>query len=69
MKSWDHGAVVRRIQRDGVISSLGAFQNSMICISMGNPDTAFVANSHETVREDPDGFVRCVGFDELEGSA
>ena len=57
--------MARRIQRDGVTESLGAFQNSMICISMGDPDNAFVACSHETVREDPDGFVRCVGFDEL----
>jgi len=45
--------VARRIQRDGVTESLGAFQNSMICISMGDQDNAFVAYSHETVREDP----------------
>ena len=57
--------MVRRIPRDGVTASLGAFQHSMICISMDHPDDSFVAYSHETVREDPDGFVRCVGFDEL----
>ena len=37
--------------------------------SMDHPDDSFVAYSHETVREDPDGFVRCVGFNEFLGSA
>jgi hypothetical protein len=57
--------VVRRIQRDGVTSSLGALQNSMICISMVKPDDLLVANSAQYVPGDPANFVRYVGFDEL----
>ncbi len=57
--------MVRRIQRDGVTSSLGALQNSMICISMVKPDDLLVANSAQYVPGDPANFVRYVGFDEL----
>jgi len=38
-------------------------QNIMICIAMGYPDDAFVANSVKSVREDSAKFVRYVGFD------
>jgi len=41
-------------------------QNIMICIAMGYPDEAFVANSVKSVREDNASFVRYVGFDEVE---
>lgn len=37
-------------------------QNIMICIAMGYPDEDFVANSVKSVREDPEKFVRYVGF-------
>lgn len=37
-------------------------QNIMICIAMGYPDDDFVANSVKSVREDPEKFVRYVGF-------
>ncbi len=38
-------------------------QNIMICIAMGYPDDAFVANSVKSVREESAKFVRYVGFD------
>ena len=44
-------------------------QNIMICIAMGYPDEAFVANSVKSVREDNASFVRYVGFSEPEPSA
>ena len=44
-------------------------QNIMICIAMGYPDDAFVANSVKSVREDNASFVRYVGFSEPEPSA
>ncbi|PUE57340.1 nitroreductase [Limnohabitans sp. 2KL-17] len=44
-------------------------QNIMICIAMGYPDEAFVANSVKSVREDNASFVRYVGFSESEPSA
>ena len=37
-------------------------QNIMICIAMGYPDEAFVANHVKAVREDNANFVRYVGF-------
>lgn len=37
-------------------------QNIMICIALGYPDEAFVANSVKSVREDEGNFVRYVGF-------
>ena len=44
-------------------------QNIMICIAMGYPDEAFVANSVKSVRADNASFVRYVGFSEPEPSA
>lgn len=38
-------------------------QNIMICIAMGYPDEAFVANHVKAVREDNANFVRYVGFE------
>lgn len=44
-------------------------QSIMICIAMGYPDEAFVANSVKSVRADNASFVRYVGFSEPEPSA
>ena len=38
-------------------------QNIMICIAMGYPDEAFVANDVKSQLEDNASFVRYVGFD------
>ena len=70
LAAWEHGlgCVIngQGIMQSHVVREHAGIpddQNIMICIAMGYPDEAFVANSVKSVREDAAKFVRYVGFD------